>query len=337
MSSFVAEISANHNGNLNTAIELVTAAKECGANYVKFQTYKPETMTLPLSQFSVEDGHQLWSGRNLFDLYQDAMTPWEWHRELFEHARSIGIVPFSSPFDRSAVDFLEDLGCPIYKIASLETGDLDLIRYVANTKKPLIVSTGATSISEIEELITVAENAGNKELTLLVCTSSYPTTLENSHIARIKTLQKLFGKPVGLSDHTKGISTSIVAISLGATIIEKHITLDRALGGLDSEFSLEPNEFKLLINLCNEAEISLGNPEWRVIDTEDSSRKLRRSLYIVEDVRKGEIATRKNVKSLRPNLGGPIRDLDYILGKKFRDSFKAGNAATRDCVYEDSF
>ena len=328
---FVAEISANHLGSLNRAHELIEAAAESGASAIKLQTYKPDSMTLNLSAFSVSASHSLWGGINLYQLYKEAMTPWEWHEELFEHAKKIGMQAFSSPFDIDAVDFLEKLQCPIYKIASLETGDLDLISYTASKGKPIIISTGASTLFEIEQAVAAAEVVQH-QLTLLVCTSAYPTEPEDAHISRIRTLKEKFKIDVGLSDHTLGIGASVAAIALGATIIEKHLTIKRADGGHDAMFSLEPSEFRLLVDEGKKAHASLGNPEWIIQESEAESRRLRRSLYVSKDVKKGELATRDNVKALRPNTGGPICHLGDILGKRFITDLKMGDPATTSIV-----
>ena len=328
---FVAEISANHRGSLETAHDLLGLASKAGADAIKLQTYKPETMTLDLEEFSISSDHQLWGGITLFQLYAEAMTPWEWHKELFEHANELGMQAFSSPFDHSAVDFLEELNCPVYKIASMETGDVDLISYVASKGKPMIISTGASTLDEIEAAVEAAEKARDK-LTLLVCTSSYPAEAADAHVNRILTLREKFGVDVGLSDHTLGIGVSVAAIALGATVIEKHLTIKRSDGGHDAAFSLEPDEFKLLVDEGNKAHAALGNPEWSIQTSEAESRRLRRSLYIAKPVRKGELASRENVRALRPNTGGPIGDLKLMLGKRFKKDYKPGDSATTDCV-----
>lgn len=328
---FVAEISANHLGSLSRAHDLIDAAAEAGADSVKLQTYKPESMTLDLPNFSISQNHSLWGGLSLFQLYKEAMTPWEWHEQLFAHARQVGLQAFSSPFDHSAVDFLEKLGCPMYKIASLETGDLDLISYVAAKGKPMIISTGASTLEELQAAVTAAEPVMD-QLTLLVCTSSYPADACDAHIRRMSTLREEFSVDVGLSDHTLGIGVSVAAIALGATIIEKHLTLKRDEGGHDSAFSLEPNEFRLLVEEGKRAQASLGNPEWSIQKSEAESTRLRRSLHIAKSVEKGDLATRENVKALRPNSGGPIGDIQKIVGKRFKRNYKAGDAATIDCV-----
>lgn len=329
---FVAEISANHLGSLSRAHDLIEAAAYAGADAVKLQTYTPESMTLDIPRFSVSKDHLLWGGISLFELYKEAMTPWEWHDELFEHARKLGLEAFSSPFDNAAVDFLEKLGCPIYKIASLETGDVDLISYAASKGKRMIISTGASTLVEIQEAVDAAKNVRD-QLTLLVCTSSYPAKAEHAHVRRLVNLREKFGVEVGLSDHTLGIGVSLAAITLGATVIEKHLTLKRSDGGHDAAFSLEPDEFRLLVNEGHNAYLALGKQEWSIQESEAESRLLRRSLYIAKNVKKGEIATRDNIKALRPNSGGPIFDLEKIIGKKFRNDYNSGDAATFDCVY----
>jgi N-acetylneuraminate synthase len=250
---------------------------------------------------------------------------------LFQHANDLGLEAFSSPFDRSAVDFLEKLNCPVYKIASMETGDVDLISYAASTGKRMIISTGASTLEEIEKAVEAAELVRDK-LTLLVCTSSYPAEPADAHVNRIITLREKFNVDVGLSDHTLGIGVSVAAIALGATVIEKHLTIKRSDGGHDAAFSLEPEEFKLLVEEGNRARAALGSSEWSIQGSEAESRRLRRSLHIVKSVNKGEIATRENVKALRPNTGGPISDLQQILGKRFKSHLNAGDAATIDCM-----
>jgi pseudaminic acid synthase len=328
---YIAEISANHNGSLLRAKSLIKLAAEAGANAVKLQTYRADTMTLDLPEFEVSKSHELWGGYSLFKLYEEAQTPWEWHKELFELARSLNITPFSTPFDLTAVDFLEGLNCSMYKIASLETGDVDLISYVASKGKPMIISTGASTLDEIDAAVEAAEKVRDK-LTLLVCTSSYPAEAADAHVNRILTLREKFGVDIGLSDHTLGIGVSVAAIALGATVIEKHLTIKRSDGGHDAAFSLEPDEFKLLVEEGNKAYAALGNLEWSIQTSEAESRRLRRSLYISKPVKKGEIASRENIKALRPNTGGPIREINSILGKKFISDMNPGDPASLDVV-----
>jgi N-acetylneuraminate synthase len=329
---FIAEVSANHLGSFERAKKIVVAAAKAGANAVKFQTYTADTMTLDIDNFKVSDDHELWGGRRLYSLYQEAHTPWEWHPELFELCRSLNVMPFSSPFDLTAVTFLESLDAPMYKIASLETGDHRLINSVAETGKPLIISTGATQWGEIEEVVKVVEKAGNKDLTLLVCTSSYPSDPADAHLRRIETLKNRFGVKVGLSDHTLGIGVSIAAVALGATIIEKHITLRRSDGGADGEFSMEPEEFALLVREGNSAALALGNSNWSMQESEKESRRLRRSLYIVKDVVVGEVVTHENVRAIRPGDGCAPKLLEEMLGKKFVKNLLAGTPMTPESV-----
>ena len=323
---FIAEVSANHLGSFSRAKDIVTAAIDSGATAVKFQTYTANTMTIDvdLPQFRISEDHTLWGGRKLFDLYNEAHTPWEWHRELFDMCLAKRVIPFSTPFDLSAVDFLETLQVPMYKIASMESGDIPLIKKVAETGKPLIVSTGATTWDEIEELVNTVELTGNKNLTLLVCTSSYPANPIDSHLNRIKTLRERFNVNVGVSDHTLGIGASLAAIGLGATVIEKHFTLRRSDGGPDGAFSMEPEEFKNLVVEGTNAYKSLGQSEWSTQASENESRRLRRSLYIVENVKAGDIITVDNLRAIRPNGGCPPKYLQILLGKKYRDNYFRG-------------
>jgi pseudaminic acid synthase len=323
---FIAEISANHLGDFERAKKLVQAAINSGASAVKFQTYTAQTMTLDLDieEFKISAEHALWGGRKLFELYQEAHTPWSWHEELFNICRNSNVIPFSSPFDSTAVDFLEGLNAPMYKIASMETGDHPLIRRVAETGKPLIISTGATQLDEIDEVVELVEKTGNKNLTLLVCTSSYPANPADAHLRRIKTLRNRYNVKVGLSDHTLGIGVSIAAIALGATAIEKHLTLRRSDGGADGAFSMEPQEFAMLVNEGKLAALALGGSEWSMQNSEMESRRLRRSLYIVKDVVSGEAVTKENVRAIRPGGGCPPKFLEDLLGRRFKKNYKVG-------------
>ena len=324
--TLIAEISGNHLGNLNRAKELIHAAKESGATHVKLQTYTPDTITLNVStpEFRVSEGHELWSERTLWDLYQEAHTPWEWHEELFALARNIGIEIFSSPFDPTAVDLLEELNVKLYKIASLETGDLQLIELVAKTGKPLIISTGASTLDEIDDVVETVGKTGNKNLTLLLCTSAYPTPTNGVHLGRLKLLQERYGLPTGLSDHTIGFEASIGAVALGASVIERHLTLKRSDGGADSAFSLEPEEFKALTQSITNMSAVMGNSEWLIDPIEDESRRFRRSLYITQDVSEGDLLSPSNVRSVRPANGIAPKYLDEVLGKRFRRSLPMG-------------
>ena len=323
----IAEISANHLGNLNIAKKLIHAAQESGATHVKLQTYKADTMTLNLNStnFSISKEHKLWGGRSLYGLYEEAHTPWEWHKELFELAEELGIEIFSSPFDRTAVDFLESLDISMYKIASMESGDIPLIKYIAKTQKPIIASTGSSTLEEIDELVEAVNSEGNKNLTLLLCTSAYPTPQNQVHLARMGLLRDRYGVPVGLSDHTLGNSASLAAVAMGATIIERHFILDRSQGGPDSAFSLEPKELSDLSIKIKQIEESIGNREWEIQPDESESRRLRRSLIISMDVKKGDVVTEKNVKSLRPAIGLEPKFFDAVIGKKFSNDFECGH------------
>jgi pseudaminic acid synthase len=331
---FIAEISANHLGDFDRAKKLVHAAIEAGATAVKFQTYTAETMTLDvdIEEFKISAEHSLWGGRKLFELYDEAHTPWSWHEELFDLCRMANVVPFSSPFDLTAVDFLESINAPMYKIASMETGDHSLIRRVAETGKPLIISTGATELSEIDELVEVVEETGNMDLTLLVCTSSYPADPADAHLHRIETLRDRFGVKVGLSDHTLGIGVSIAAIALGATAIEKHLTLRRSDGGADGAFSMEPQEFAMLVEEGSSAALAMGNSIWSMQNSEKESRRLRRSLYIVKDVLVGDFVTHENVRPIRPGGGCAPKLLEGMLGRKFLKNFSSGTPMAPELI-----
>ena len=331
---FIAEVSANHLGSLDRAHQLIDAAADAGASAVKFQTYTADTMTLDLPEFSVAEGHELWGGRSLYSLYKEAMTPWEWHPELFSHCRERGVIPFSSPFDQSAVEFLESIDAPMYKIASLETSDHELIKIVGETGKPTIISTGATEFSEIQSLVEVFRKTGNTDLTLLVCTSSYPADPADAHIRRMKTLLDSFQVKVGLSDHTLGIGVSVAAIALGATVIEKHITLNRRDGGADGEFSMEPSEFKALVIEGNSAQAALGREDWSIQKSEAESRRLRRSLYIVEDVAAGDLVNGANVRAIRPGEGCSPALLEDVRGMRFKEAFTRGTPLSLDKLTE---
>jgi pseudaminic acid synthase len=331
---YIAEISANHLGDFSRAKELVTAAIEAGATAVKLQTYTAKTMTIDsdLPDFKISADHKLWGGRKLYELYEEAHTPWEWHSELFQMCRSAGVVPFSTPFDLTAVNFLEGLNTPMYKISSMETSDHALIKRVAETGKPLIISTGATLWDEIVDLVEVVYKTGNKDLTLLVCTSSYPADPRDAHLNRMALLKKEFGCKVGLSDHTLGVGVSIAAIALGATVIEKHFTLRRSDGGADAAFSLEPHEFKLLVEEGDSAFAALGSATWSTQASEFESRRIRRSLYIVKNVKMGERVTLENVRAIRPGGGCSPKFLQGMLGKRFDKDLIVGTPMHPDYI-----
>jgi pseudaminic acid synthase len=325
----IAEMSGNHNQSLDRALTIVDAAAHAGADAIKLQTYTAETMTLDVKGpgFVIDDKNSLWDGRQLFDLYKEAYTPWEWHGPIIERAISRGMHCFSSPFDETAVDFLETLQVPAFKIASFENTDLPLIRKVASTGKPMIISTGTASLAEIDEAVRTAREAGCQDLVLLKCTSTYPATPENSNVLTVPHLRAMFGCEVGLSDHTMGIGAPVAAVAHGATVIEKHFTLRRADGGVDSSFSLEPEEFASLVVETERAWQSLGQVSYGATDAERPSLAFRRSLYIAEDVRAGETLTRRNLRCVRPGFGLPPKFYDVLLGRKVKVDVAKGTPA----------
>lgn len=332
----IAEMSGNHNQSLERALAIVDAAAASGADAVKLQTYTAETMTLDVRApgFVIEDGGSLWAGRQLFELYQQAHTPWDWHRPIMERAASHGLHCFSSPFDESAVDFLESLDVPAYKIASFEVTDLRLVRKAASTGKPMIISTGMATAAEIDEAVRTARGAGCRDLVLLKCTSTYPATPENTHIVTIPHLREMFGCEVGLSDHTMGCGVAVAATALGATVIEKHFTLARADGGVDSAFSMEPAEFALLRTETERAVQALGHVHYGPTEAEKKSLAFRRSLYIARDLRAGEVLTADNVRCVRPGFGLEPRMLDVVLGMVLRQDAPAGTPLSWDLLAE---
>lgn len=324
----IAEMSGNHNQSLERALEIVEAAAKTGAYAMKIQTYTPDTMTLDLDEreFHVSDPKSLWAGTSLYKLYGEAHTPWEWHKPIFDRARALGMIPFSTPFDDTAVDFLENLDVPCYKIASFENTDLPLIRRVAATGKPLIISTGMATVAELDETVRAAREAGCKDLILLKCTSTYPATAENTNILTIPHLRELFGCEVGLSDHTMGVGVSVASVALGATVIEKHFTLSRTDGGVDSTFSMEPAEMAQLVVETERAWQALGKVSYGPTEAEKKSIQFRRSLYVVQDLKAGDVLTRENVRAIRPGLGLPTRYLEHVLGKIVKQDVKRGTA-----------
>jgi pseudaminic acid synthase len=324
----IAEMSGNHNQSLERALEIVEAAAKTGAHALKIQTYTPDTMTLDLDEreFHISDPKSLWSGKSLYQLYGEAHTPWEWHQPIFERARELGIIPFSTPFDDTAVDFLESLNVPCYKIASFENTDLPLIRRVAATGKPMIISTGMASIAELDDTVRAARESGCKDLILLKCTSTYPATANNTNILTIPHIRELFGCEVGLSDHTMGVGVSVASVALGATVIEKHFTLDRDDGGVDSAFSMEPAEMEQLVVETGRAWQALGSISYGVTEAEKQSIQFRRSLYIVKDLEVGDILTKENVRSIRPGNGLPPKYIEYVLGSRAKHSIRRGTA-----------
>lgn len=324
----IAEMSGNHNQSLERALEIVDAAAKTGAHALKIQTYTPDTMTLDLDEreFHISDPKSLWAGTSLYKLYGEAYTPWEWHKPIFDRARELGIIAFSTPFDDTAVDFLESLDVPCYKIASFENTDLPLIRRVAATGKPLIISTGMASIAELDDTVRAAREAGCKDLILLKCTSTYPATAQNTNILTIPHLRELFDCEVGLSDHTMGVGVSVASVALGATVVEKHFTLNRADGGVDSTFSMEPAEMAQLVLETERAWQALGQVSYGPTEAEKKSIQFRRSLYVVKDLKAGEVLTRENVRAIRPGLGLPTKYFEVVLGKIVRQDVKRGTA-----------
>ncbi|MBZ0096709.1 MAG: pseudaminic acid synthase [Sulfuricella sp.] len=324
----IAEMSGNHNQSLERALEIVEAAAKTGAHALKIQTYTPDTMTINLDEreFHISDPQSLWAGTSLYNLYGDAYTPWEWHKPIFDRARELGIIAFSTPFDDTAVDFLESLDVPCYKIASFENTDLPLIRRVAATGKPLIISTGMATVAELDETVRAAREAGCKDLILLKCTSTYPATAANTNILTIPHLRELFGCEVGLSDHTMGVGVSVASVALGATVIEKHFTFNRADGGVDSAFSMEPSEMAQLVVETERAWQALGQVSYGPTEAERKSIQFRRSLYVVQDMKAGDVLTKDNVRAIRPGLGLPTKYLEQALGKTVKQDVQRGTA-----------
>ncbi|RAX57483.1 pseudaminic acid synthase [Helicobacter monodelphidis] len=321
----IAELSANHNQNLELALKSIKAAKEAGADGIKLQTYTADTLTLDSDKeyFKIKNG-TLWDGETLYSLYQKAYTPWEWHAELFSYAHSLGLLCFSTPFDTTAVDFLEELKNPIYKIASFEINDIPLIQYAAQTQKPIILSTGIATLEEIEEALQACYSVGNRDVSILVCTSSYPTPIQNANLARITDLQQRFNVKVGLSDHTMGSTAAIVASILGANLIEKHFILDRGLGGADSAFSMEPLEFQEMKNQIQIACDSIGESHYEITKNLESSRMFKRSLFVCKDIQAGELFTPDNIRSIRPGYGLEPKHLSKILGRRSKCDIQRG-------------
>ena len=330
----IAEMSGNHNQSLDRALEIVEAAAKTGVHALKIQTYTPDTMTLDLDEreFHISDPKSLWAGTSLYKLYGQAYTPWEWHQPIFERAAALGMIAFSTPFDGTAVDFLESLNVPCYKIASFENTDLPLIKRVAATGKPMIISTGMASLAELDETVRAAREAGCKDLILLKCTSTYPATPENTNIATIPHLRDMFGCEVGLSDHTMGIGVSVASVALGATVIEKHFTLNRADGGVDSTFSMEPSEMAQLVTETQSAWQALGKINYGATEVEKRSIQFRRSLYVVKDMKAGDLFTAENVRAIRPGLGLPTKYIEKVLGKTLNKSVKKGTAFSWDLI-----
>lgn len=330
----IAEISGNHNGSLERALDIVRAAADAGADAVKIQTYTADTITLNVDSpaFRVSEDHELWGSRTLYDLYEEAHTPWEWHAPIFALAKELGMLAFSTPFDETAVDFLESLDVPLYKIASLEIVDLPLIEQVAATGKPVIISVGTASIGEVADAVEAARRGGCTDLTLLACTSSYPAEPDDANLRRMPVMAEMFGVKVGLSDHTTGFGVSIAAAALGATVIEKHVTLRRSDGGVDAAFSLEPDELRLLVDGCDAATRALGAADVWTTGAEAESLRLRPSLYLSADVAAGDEVTVHNVRSVRPSGGLAPAELPHVLGRHFAVSAAMGTPVGWDLL-----
>jgi pseudaminic acid synthase len=330
----IAEMSGNHNHSLDRALAIVDAAATAGVQALKLQTYTADTITLDVrgGEFDITDKNSLWAGKNLHDLYKMAYTPWEWHRPIMERARSLGIACFSSPFDETAVDFLMELDVPAFKIASFENNHLPLIRKAASTGRPLIMSTGMATIAELDEAVTAAREAGCKDLVLLKCTSTYPATPQNTNVLTIPHMRKLFGCEIGLSDHTMGVGVSVAAVAHGATVIEKHFTLSRADGGVDSAFSLEPHELESLVVETERAWQSLGEVRYGPTEAEKKSLIYRRSIYVAEDVRAGEVFTTRNVRVVRPGRGLAPRHYEEVVGRHAARDLKKGEAMSWEAI-----
>ncbi|MFW3441258.1 pseudaminic acid synthase [Aliarcobacter butzleri] len=319
----IAELSANHNGSLQTALDSIKAAKECGANAIKLQTYTADTLTLnSRNEDFMISGGTLWDGRNLYELYQEAYTPWEWHKELFDYARSLDIDIFSTPFDKTAVDFLEKLNPTAYKIASFEITDYELVRYTASKQKPIIISTGIATIDEIQDVVNICKSVGNENIILLKCTSEYPAPLNEANLKTISNMKETFGVEVGFSDHTLGVVAPVVAVTLGAKVIEKHFIIDKSIGGADCGFSMDKKEFKQMVEAIRDAEKLIGVVDYSLNEKRKKQRRFARSLYISSDIKKGEVFTLENIKSVRPFYGLHPKYLNDILGKVAKKDYK---------------
>ncbi|MEL4178525.1 pseudaminic acid synthase [Roseateles sp. PN1] len=330
----IAEMSGNHNQSLQRALQIVEAAAASGADAIKLQTYTADTMTLKVDapDFVIQDKNSLWAGRHLHELYDEAHTPWEWHGPIMQRAKELGMHCFSTPFDETSVDFLEELGVPAYKIASFELTDLPLIAKVASTGKPMIMSTGMASVAEIDEAVRTARGAGAKDLILLKCTSTYPATPENSHLRTLPNMRATFGCEVGLSDHTMGVGAAIAAVALGASLIEKHFTLRRADGGVDSAFSMEPEEFKLLRCETERAWAALGQTNYGGSQAEEKSKAFRRSIYVAVPVQAGEALRAEHLRIVRPGFGLAPKFYDTVLGKRASRDLSPGTPLAWDCI-----
>lgn len=327
----IAEMSGNHNQSIDRALAIVDAAADAGAHAIKLQTYTADTITMK-GAYTINDPNSLWNGKELYDLYQEAYTPWEWHKTIFDRATQRGIIAFSSPFDETAVDFLEELNVPAYKIASFENTHHPLIRKVARTGKPVIISTGVSSISDIDEAVKILKEEKCENYVLLKCTSTYPASPENTNLNTIPHLSQLHNCIVGLSDHTMGIGVSVAAVALGARVIEKHFTLRRADGGVDSAFSLEPEELKALVTETERAFLALGSITYGVQSAEAKSTFFKRSIYVAEDIKEGESFTEKNLRVIRPGDGLPPKYYSRLIGSKAKQNYSKGQPLTFDAL-----
>ncbi|RXJ02232.1 pseudaminic acid synthase [Anaerobacillus alkaliphilus] len=329
----IAEMSANHGHDITIAKDTIKAAKEAGADAIKLQTYTADTITLDCDNdyFRLNQG-TIWDGRTLYDLYKEAYTPWEWHKELLDYAKEIGIICFSSPFDNTAVDLLESLNVPAYKVASFEMTDIPLIEYIASKGKPVIISTGIATLAEIDEAVRACKSVGNDQVILLKCTSAYPAKIEDANLLTMQNLKDTFNVEVGLSDHTLGVTVPIVSVALGAKVIEKHFILDKSIGGPDASFSLDKQEFKLLVDSVRDAENSLGTVNYELTEKKLKSREFSRSLFVVKDMKEGEVFTTENVRSIRPGYGLKPKHIGAVLGKKARMDIAKGTPVGWDIV-----
>lgn len=332
----IAELSANHGHSIEIAKESIRVAKECGADAVKIQTYTADTLTLNCDNkyFQIDTG-TIWDGTTLYKLYQEAYTPWEWHKELFDYANEIGIEIFSTPFDKTAVDLLEELDTPIYKIASFEINDIPLIEYAASKGKPMIISTGVGTEDEIKEAVEACKRMGNNDITLLQCTSQYPAKLEDANLVMIRDLAERFGVKSGLSDHTMGSLVATTAVAMGATVVEKHFIVDRNIGGPDSSFSMTPDEFKEMVENIRNIEKMIGNVSYEITEKKKKSFKFKRSLFISKDIKKGEILTEENIRSVRPSDGISPKYYHEVLGKKASRDLKFGEPLKFEDIEEE--
>ncbi|SEW03360.1 pseudaminic acid synthase [Chitinophaga arvensicola] len=331
----IAEMSGNHNRSIDRAFAIVKAAKEAGAHAIKLQTYTPDTMTIDHrgGLFEIKDENSLWKGRNLYELYQEAMTPYEWHKPIFDYAKELGIICFSTPFDEHAVDMLDELGVPCHKVASFENNDHPLLRKIAKSNKPVIMSSGVSTLAGLDEGVSVLRDNGCKDLVLLKCTSSYPSSPENTNLATIPHMKQLFNCHVGLSDHTMGVGAAVASVALGARVIEKHFCLSRAEGGVDSAFSLEPDEFKSLVIEAERAFLAIGNIQYGIQNAERKSLNFKRSVYVVKDIAAGEIFTKENIRIIRPGDGLHPKFYEQLIGSKSNRNLKRGEPFTWDNSY----